>query len=192
VGGWLLIDLLGSPTGEGTPAGQDASPTVEQGSFDETRSLDTGGQTAPVNPLARILLASLSQTVERPLFNQSRAPKPEPVAEAEPKEESQPSVADFTLLGIAVANNDRTALLRLNKTNEVVRLKAGQNFAEWKVTDIQARSVVIGNGETAFSLELFTQLAQPLQPSEPSSDPAPSDEEDEDEGTEVVSELNNG
>src|SRR5262249_24951845 len=117
---------------------------------------------ASVNPLSGVSLESLKETIERPLFNQTRAPKPkpEPVV-AQQEDEPEPTADDFTLLGVVVAEGDQTALIRYNKTNETFRLKAGQSFSDdWEVSDIGPKGVVVKNAELSFPLKLFTQPAQ--------------------------------
>src|SRR6476469_7653303 len=62
-------------------------------------------QLASVNPLGSLSLDALKKTIERPLFNQTRAPKPLEVVADEPQgepEEPQASADDFTLLGVGV------------------------------------------------------------------------------------------
>jgi len=179
-----------------SPAAEDASPIVEHVSPNSAKPprgrRDVEEWVASINPLAAISLASLRETVERPLFNQSRAPKPKPesVQQVEAKEEEpQASPADFTLLGVVIANNDKTVLLRLNKTDEVLRLTAGQSFSEWRLTGVQPRSVVIENGELSFPLKLFEQ---PSEPSAFRDNPPANPEEDESDQSEAISELNNG
>ena len=54
------------------------------------------------------------KTIERPLFNQTRAPKPLEVVADEPQgepEEPQASADDFTLLGVGVTETGITAVL---------------------------------------------------------------------------------
>jgi hypothetical protein len=120
------------------------------------------------------------------LFNQSRAPKPKPQVEVvEAPAEPEATAEDFTLLGIVVANNGTTALLRWNKTNEIFRLKTGQSFSDWQVTEIGPKSVVIKNKELSFPLTLFSQPTQAVQPPAPNRD----SNDDEEDQPEAVSRL---
>jgi hypothetical protein len=183
-GGWFLFDFFGNAAGYYSPDDQIAR-SVKVAPAEATKAPGNGGSKevalASVNPLSGISLESLREIIERPLFNQSRAPKPKPQVEVvEAPAEPEATAEDFTLLGIVVANNGTTALLRWNKTNEIFRLKTGQSFSDWQVTEIGPKSVVIKNKELSFPLTLFsqpTQAAQPLAPNRDSND----DEEDQPE-----------
>jgi hypothetical protein len=149
-------------------------------------------QLASINPLGSLALESFKETVERPLFNQTRAPKPPQVMAEEPQdgpEEPQANADDFTLLGVVVTETGKTALLRFNKTNEVFRLKDGQTFSDWQVTEIGPRSIVIKKDDLTFPLKLFGSRAPAAvqQPGEQGDDN--SDDEESDNQAEAVSRL---
>jgi hypothetical protein len=82
----------------------------------------------------------------------------------------------------------------LNKTSEVVRVKAGQTFSEWTLSEVQPRSVVIEEDELSFALKLFEQPMQPAaagiqgEDGEEEMDPQLQMQQQE----EAVSRLNNG
>ena len=81
-------------------------------------------QLASINPLSGISLVSLSQTVERPLFNRTRAPKPKPEPQVvEQAVEPEAGPEDFTLLGIVVANDDKT--VRCDPSRNRYRFRIG-------------------------------------------------------------------
>src|SRR5207244_12007930 len=101
------------------------------------------------------------------LFNRTRAPKPKPEPQiAEQSDEPEAGPEDFTLLGIVVANDDKTVVLRFNKTNEVFHLKAGQSFSDWQLADIGPKSVVVKKADLSFSLQLFDGTNQAAQESD--------------------------
>jgi len=150
-------------------------------------------QVGSVNPLASLALDSFKETVERPLFNQTRAPKPAPViAEDEPQDEPQEPQSgpgDFTLLGVVVSDTGKTALVRLNKTNEVLRLKDGQELSDWQVTEIGPKSIVIKKDDQEFPLQLFGSRA-PNAVAQPADDGDDSgDDQESDNQAEAVSRL---
>jgi len=160
-GGWFLFDQFGDQAGFGSPVRREsaaaavpvAGPAKVSG---EASDIDL----AKINPLNPITLASLTQTIERPLFNRTRVPKPkfEPqVAEQPVEPEIGPQ--DFTLIGIVVGDDSKTAVLKFNKTNEVFHLKAGQSFSDWQVAEIGPKSVVVKKDELSFPLQLFEQPA---------------------------------
>jgi hypothetical protein len=173
-GGWLAIDFLGAG-GLNAPTREATRPMTESASFASmkiaNRRPGIEERLAPISPLRGISLDSLRQTVERPLFNASRVPKPTSVQQVEDRSGDEPEADpnDITLLGIVVTNNDRTALLRWNKTNEVLRLKIGENSTGWKLRQVQPTSVVIEKDELRLPLRLFepSHLSLPSQLTNP-------------------------
>lgn len=189
-GGWFLFDFLAS--GYLSPAGDDLAAV--RAPAGKTVEAAGGGskqiRTASINPLSGITLDSLKETIERPLFNQTRAPRPKPEPQvAQNPEEPQPTAEDFTLLAIVVTDSNKTALIKFNKTNEIFRLKAGQSFSDWQVAEIGPKSVVIKNAELTFPLKLFAQAPQGMTPPLQQA-PASDDEDDEsDSQPEAISRL---
>jgi hypothetical protein len=189
--GWFVFEFFGDASGTFlTPRtvliSKPAKPQAGGAGQEEALQL------ASVNPLASLALDSLKETVSRPLFNQTRAPKPPQVVAEEPQdepEEPQASPDDFTLLGVVVTETGKMALLRLNKTNEVLRLKDGQTFSDWQVTEIGPRSIVIKKDDQAFPLKLFGSRAAPGVVQQPGQDGDNSDDEESDSQAEAVSRL---
>ena len=119
---------------------------------------------APVNPLHSIAVEEMSAMVERPLFNQTRAPPPpvvvdpplDPVAEVEPQVvEDTTGPQDFTLLGVSINGGERFALVRYNKTNEVFRLKSGQYLSDWELRSVESKEIVIARADAELTIRLF-------------------------------------
>ena len=106
----------------------------------------------------------------RPGSGPKPKPKPEPQI-AEQSDEPEAGPEDFTLLGIVVANDDKTALLRFNKTNEIFHLKSGQSFSDWQLSEIGPKSVVVKKAELSFSLQLFEQPADAAEPQQQVEEP---------------------
>lgn len=161
--GWLLLDPTGAFMGDGLPSADNAPMTRRVALLDPrqgTAVIDRKHEArVPANPLSSIAIGSLDEIVERPLFNPTRHATPaalEPVIEAPPAAVAETfGPDDVTLLGVVAAGADKTALLRLNKTSELLRLKSGQSFAGWRLDAIGDRSVVIKRGGRAYPLDLF-------------------------------------
>jgi hypothetical protein len=122
-----------------------------------------------LNPLGAIKIQMLSEMVDRPLFNPSRAsaPKePPPVAVIEAQPETEPvgsDLADFTLLAVASSDAGKTAVVRRNSTNEVFHVSEGQSLSDWKIIAVSEREITVGRNEKTFQLKLFQNpAAQPL------------------------------
>jgi hypothetical protein len=163
--GWLMFDLFENAAGYYSPNGNETPVAAAKGSSDSGKGPSGERakevQLASINPLSGISVDSLQQTIERPLFNQSRAPKPKPQPQvAQVAQEPEATADDFTLLGVVVTDDTKTALVRYNKTNETYRLKAGESFSDWQVTDIGPKGVVVKNAELSFPLRLFNQPGQ--------------------------------
>jgi hypothetical protein len=165
--GWAFYDFLGGAAGFYVPAEPEtgivrARPASEPANKPRT---EVQARSESINPLGAIVLASLAQTIERPLFSQSRAPKPKPQPEAAEatEEEPQPQAEDFAVLAIVVSGDRKTALVRVNKTSEVFRLKPGDTFSGWKLTAVEPKAIVIANQDLSFPLKLFAQPADAMQ-----------------------------
>jgi hypothetical protein len=194
-GGWVLFDFLGNAAGYYSQISPQPAQLKSVALGPAKSPVEAANERTSINPLNTISLVSLTQTVERPLFNQSRAPKPKAEPQVAVQEEPpQESAEDFTLLGIVVGKNDKTVLLKWNKQNEIYHLKLGQSFSDWKVTEIGPRSVVIKKNDLAFSLALFDRPTEATQPGADGGDGQsdPGVDQSDDEGTdqsEAVSRL---
>ncbi len=143
----------------------DATPRPPAAKTPETVTEAVAGEEfAPVNPLHAITVEQMNAMVERPLFNQTRAPPPPPVEEAPPEAvaESEPQVVedttgpqDFTLLGVSINGGERFALVRYNKTNEVFRLKSGQYLSDWELRSVESKEIVIARADSELTIRLF-------------------------------------
>ena len=105
-------------------------------------------------------LASLSQSLERPVFAQSRRPVPT-VAEAEPASPEPDALRDVVLLGVVDAGGaDRTVILRAE--GKVRRVKIGEAVGEWSLQSMADSVAVFQRGAEQKRLTL-TYMPQPLQ-----------------------------
>lgn len=168
VGAVAAADIFGERAPSET--GSQSSPELQPLSMlDARRPIDQVPGAIVVktleNPLARIRSEEFAIISERTLFSPSRREHVvvQPSAEA-PVVQSVVVVAqpphvpdpdDFNLLGVAVANGERMALLRWNKTQETVRLRPGDSYKGWKIAGINDRNVLIEQQGSLFSLTLF-------------------------------------
>lgn len=148
----LLLDRSGSPELESVAAAGQTGPV-------EPPDPRTG---ARLNPLEELDAASFAATLESPLFNPDRAPRPQelPVEPAPPPPEmpaaaAGPGAADYDLVAIASGAEGRVAALRSAATGEVLYLREGQPLEAWRVLSLGDRSVVIGTPENNIELTLF-------------------------------------
>jgi hypothetical protein len=196
-GGWYLFDFLDNASSYYSSGGEkeliDTGGTLDPA----RRNRDIQARSQSANPLSAIALDSLSQTIKRPLFDESRAAEPEPQQQApveNTEEEPRPRAEDFAVLAIVVSGDHKAALIRVNKTSEVFRLKPGDTFSGWKLTAVEPKAVVIANQDERFPLKLFEQPPQamqvPLQQERraPQGDQENWDEQDQEEAIRRMSE----
>lgn len=151
--------------------------------FDGIPSLVPGGGEQPVtsasapraaevklNPLEGLDPESFTATVEQPLFNPTREPRPpEPVAPPPPEVEQPvveqppppppppqgPGPEDYKLLGVSAGPDGRIAALRIAASGEVVYLRKGESVDSWSVVEVDDRSVAIGTPENPVTFSMF-------------------------------------
>ena len=143
----------------------------------------------PANALDALRLEDLSATRERPLFAPTRRPPPPPHVEAAPEPapvevKAVAVVAEpppFDLVGAVVGQGTAFALLRNKTTNEVRRLRPGEDDEGWRVGEIGLRSVALERDGRRESLALAApqpmataaEVAGEPAPADPSGDPPP-------------------
>jgi hypothetical protein len=108
-------------------------------------------------------LASLSDTVARPLFlpnrrvpEQGEDTTPEPAPTAGP-----PKANRFLLSAIVIIDDERIALLSDATTGSLSRVKEGERVSGWEVAEINDDSVVLVSGANREQLPLRTFGAPP-------------------------------
>jgi general secretion pathway protein N len=123
-------------------AQQDAAPAGQPPAASSERGMR--------NPLAVLRLEDLASTRERPLFSPTRRPPPPP-AEA-PAPPPPPAVEEkaaavepppFDLIGAVVGEAYNLVLLRNRSTNEVTRLREGDEKDGWRVGTVSLHSAAI-------------------------------------------------
>lgn len=150
------------------PADDDPAlaPDTEAGSA-EPAEAETEALVNP-NPLSGLDMEALSATRTLPLFTPSRtAPVvPEPIAEVEPEpapvepEPEQPP-PPLQLVGIVLTASAQTALLRDPSSNEVHRIRPGEDYEGWKLSILDASSVEFRSGERVEGLKMFESFPTP-------------------------------
>jgi hypothetical protein len=136
--------------------GQD---TEADGQQKDPAPLRAAGQAAPAlaNPLWGLPLKQLSVTRERPIFSPSRrppAPAPTyvaPVAVKPPPKPREPERPTIALAGTIIGTDGyRVAVFRDTSTQDVVRLRMGENYHGWVVHLINPREArLVKDGEQA-------------------------------------------
>jgi general secretion pathway protein N len=143
-----------------------SSPAYSADPGSGVRAKETDGGAGPVsppgNPLWAIPLASLTATVERPIFSPSRRRPPEKVPADNllldeiaslPPAADEPPGPPLVLLG-AIANERKSiAIFRDQMTKNIVRLKLGDTHSGWTLGKVNRREAIFNKGhETSLLL----------------------------------------
>lgn len=121
--------------------------------------IQTAVPTAPnaeiTNPLAVYPLDRLSATRERPLFAPNRRPEAPPAAPITlpPPPPMPPSVI---LLGVVIDNGEARAIVQVGQANETLRVRIGDDISGWKVTQIEARQLVLAQDSRMATFTMFS------------------------------------
>ena len=129
----------------------------------DLQNLPPGG-----NPLWGIPIASLSATRERPIFSASRRPPLPPasvvqIAEAPPPP-PEPEQPPFTLVGTAIGNPQNVALVVVQTTKNLIRLRAGEAAFGWYLRSVDLRTMTIEKNKQTVTLSLPAPGAAPVGP----------------------------
>jgi hypothetical protein len=109
----------------------------------------------PVSPVAALSLERFSATRERPLFSPTRRPPPAPPAPVV-SPPSPPAPPKIALLGTVMDAGEARALVKLEGTDKMLRLRIGDNIGGWKVTEIETRTLVVSREDRSASFTLFS------------------------------------
>ena len=112
-------------------------------------------EAALANPVAAQSLDQLSSTLDRPLFSPSRrppAPPPPPVAQAVAPPAPPPNLV---LFGVVMDGEGARAILRTGADKKVQRAQIGDEIDGWKVSQIEARKVVLSLDDRFATFTLF-------------------------------------
>ena len=142
------------------------------------------------NPLWAIPLSGLTATRERPLFLPSRrAPAPSvagtPVVAAPPPPPPAPveEQPPLTLVGAIASETEGFAVFLDQATNDVIRLKTGQDHSGWVLQSVKGREVTLQKNQrtttmmlpTPGSLSSAEPASRPPAPQPPRRAPGPAD-----------------
>ncbi|HUD88798.1 MAG TPA: hypothetical protein VMR17_20310, partial [Xanthobacteraceae bacterium] len=123
--------------------------------------LDGGATRTPVgNPLWAIPLDSLTNTRERPLFSPSRRPPavavaaPPPAPPAAPPPKPVPDNPPLKLVGTVIGDGVSMGIFIDQGTKNVVRLRAGEGLAGWKLAAIEGRDATFEKDQRQVTLAL--------------------------------------
>ena len=126
------------------------------------------------NPLWGISLNSLTATRERPIFSPSRRPPlptpPAPIAlpSIPTPPPAVPEEIPLKLLGTIVGRDSGIAICLNPSTNDVIRLKMGENFQGWVLREVHGREAAFEKA----TLQARLSLPSPDDPQAPASPPA--------------------
>jgi general secretion pathway protein N len=152
-------------------AGQDTGAEQQRQDATPREALDLEAP-APGNPLWRLPLKQLSATRERPIFSPSRRPPPPapayvvPVALKQPAKPREPERPTIALAGTIIGTDGyRGAVFRDTSSQDVLRLRVGENYHGWVLLLITPREArLVKNGEQAL-LELPASTPAPARSS---------------------------
>jgi general secretion pathway protein N len=155
---------LDQPPSNVLPAPVEISPT---GTADKPaeRAPEPSG-----NPLWAIPLSSLTATRDRPLFTPSRrAPAPAvvgPVAAAPPPPAAPPPAgpegSQLVLIGAIEGRTEGFAVFLDQATNNVIRLRTGQDHAGWVLRSVKGREATLEKDRRTETLALPTPGTAPV------------------------------
>jgi hypothetical protein len=127
---------------------------------------------APAGPRATVEfapppLSQFAETVERPLFSESRRP---PETSGEPS--GPPKPFEGALVGTLIIQGETIALLKIAGEPEVTRVTKGQTIRGWLVVEIHPDRVVLQGERTAeIRLQEDTEIGRPTATGAPPGQP---------------------
>jgi general secretion pathway protein N len=165
--GLLLFAAPATAANPDVPAGELSTSPVErlESAPDIAAPRNTRPSTpAPAgNPLWAVPLSSLTATRDRPLFAPTRRPPPPAVPYVRPPAPPAPPVVEagpprLTLLGTVINDREKIAVFQ-DDTNQIIRIRLGEQHAGWVLRSVQGRSVTLegNNREATFSLPQLQQ-----------------------------------
>jgi len=94
---------------------------------------------------------AFSDIVERPLFVETRRP---PAPEADVSVSNKEPAPQWNLVGTALTEGDRAALLFDARNRKFLVMRTGTRQAGWELADIQADGVVLEKGKAKHQIKL--------------------------------------
>lgn len=95
-------------------------------------------------------LSEYVEMIKRPLFSPHRRP-PSVAGEDIVPDTQEAAIGpaetnQFLVMGIVIAQDEKVALLKQLRNNEILRVKEGQKISDWTVSEITPKSVTIVQG----------------------------------------------
>jgi hypothetical protein len=122
---------------------------------------ETPEPTPSANPLWAIPLATLSNTLERPIFSSSRRPPPAavasvPAAKTAPPPPKPPTVdrPQLSLVGTIAGSDESFGIFVDQTTKAALRLKIGEDYQGWRLRSVQGREVTLERDQQTTILAL--------------------------------------
>ena len=99
---------------------------------------------------------AFSEIVERPLFMENRRPlAPEERSRPERPAQAEPDIAtQISLSAIVIADDDRIAIIRSKQDRKLKKLRQGETFNGWTLTDVQTSHIAMQKGPDTRQIEL--------------------------------------
>lgn len=131
-----------------------AAPS-EESPVEATSEGTSGARASSANLIEMPSLASLSETVERPLFLPSRRPVAA-VENAAPATVAK-DISGLAVVGVVMASEERMAILKHPDQQRALRVVEGDMVDGWLVEQVLATGVVLKNRDVLTTLELKDQ-----------------------------------
>lgn len=113
----------------------------------------------PLMHHAHLTQATLPQAlVERPLFSANRRPA-NPQADSTTAQDAQ--LSQLVLTSIVVTPHDSVAFFYRQDQAKTVKLRQGERFGAWQVTQIEAGRVIFAQADRRHTLDLQTPWSRP-------------------------------
>lgn len=112
-------------------------------------------------------LASLTETVDRPLFNNTRRVPESPVVVTSEPDAPEPVSAtppNLKLTAVVINGEDRVAVVRLPEGNLFERLREGDQVEGWLVDQVGPQSLRLLRGKTPHVVDLRSFEPAPARP----------------------------
>ena len=106
-------------------------------------------------------LAKYNEIVERPLFLDTRRQPPPDVKPAVVQAPPEEDDTSFTLIGVLVTPEATTALVQVDESGKVVRLKAGETVENWQLESVDADNVTLRKRDKTKTLPLIRNKKRP-------------------------------
>ncbi|MCK1383268.1 hypothetical protein [Bradyrhizobium sp. 21] len=114
------------------------------------------------NPLWAIPLATLSDTLQRPIFSPSRRPPPAMVSLSDSTAPAGPPSLPpvelrLLLVGTVIGGDQSVGIFVDQASKATLRLKLGDDYQGWRLRSVDRREVTMARGELSETLKFPTR-----------------------------------